>query len=73
MERPIRCFSCGKVLGDKYEKIDKLKKEKKSMKEIFEIMKIDRMCCRLIIMNIVVLSDKVEKYHNCEIGLIKNS
>lgn len=71
MERPIRCFSCGKVLGDKYEKIDELKEQGKSMKEIFGIMKIDRICCRLIIMNTVVLSDKVERYTKCNVGLIE--
>ena len=41
MSRPIRCFTCSKVLGNKYEKFDKYKDKEKGFKELG----IERYCC----------------------------
>ena len=58
---PVRCFTCGKVIGDKWEKYlekveaseiihadtDSLKKDHKSPEfEAMESLGITRMCCR---------------------------
>lgn len=34
MSRPIRCFTCSKVLGNKYEKFDKYDDKKLAFKEL---------------------------------------
>ena len=34
MSRPIRCFTCSKVLGNKYEKFDKYKDKEKAYKDL---------------------------------------
>ena len=41
MSRPIRCFTCSKVLGNKYEKFDKYDDKKLAFKELG----IERYCC----------------------------
>tara|TARA_B110001450_G_scaffold47489_1_gene44194 strand:+ start:224 stop:406 length:183 start_codon:yes stop_codon:yes gene_type:complete len=44
---PIRCFSCNKVVGDKYEEyIKKSKDESKDNKEILDDLGLNRYCCR---------------------------
>jgi DNA-directed RNA polymerase subunit N (RpoN/RPB10) len=47
---PVRCFTCGKVLANKEETFNKLKKEGKINKEIFEYLKLDRYCCRRMLL-----------------------
>lgn len=59
---PIRCFSCGKVLGGLSTRVDKLKTEGKTNLEIFEILKIERYCCRRIIMSSIDISDIALQY-----------
>ena len=61
---PIRCFTCGKVIADKYdyyiEKIDKLKKEENDdykyfsdihTKEILDELGLVRYCCRRMLLS----------------------
>tara|TARA_B100001758_G_scaffold189597_1_gene166478 strand:- start:202 stop:384 length:183 start_codon:yes stop_codon:yes gene_type:complete len=44
---PIRCFSCNKVIGDKYEEyILKSKEKSKDNKEILDDLGLNRYCCR---------------------------
>lgn len=46
----VRCSSCGKVLGNKWECIDKLLKDGKKLPEIYEMLLIRRYCCKKVIM-----------------------
>lgn len=48
---PVRCFSCGKVIGSKWEKYQKLLEEGKSKKEALDELKIERFCCRGAVMS----------------------
>jgi DNA-directed RNA polymerase subunit N (RpoN/RPB10) len=49
--KPIRCFSCGKVLGNKWEAIDHLRQnEKLSWPEIYEKLNLVRYCCKKTVM-----------------------
>ena len=46
---PIRCFTCNKVLADKYDHFTKKindEKKKETNKEILDDMGIERYCCR---------------------------
>ena len=44
---PIRCFSCNKVVGDKYETyIEEIKKPNKYNKEVLDDLGLNRYCCR---------------------------
>jgi DNA-directed RNA polymerase I, II, and III subunit RPABC5 len=62
MPFPVRCFSCGKVLGNLETKTETLLGEDKTFAEIFKQLKIDRYCCRRIVMSHVDLNEIVLKY-----------
>lgn len=56
---PVRCYTCGKVLGNREEDINKLLDQEKTYEQIFKILKLSRYCCkRMIISNIDYLSLK---------------
>lgn len=48
--KPIRCFTCGKVLGNKWEIIEKLKSDGMKMSDIYEKLNISRYCCKKMVM-----------------------
>jgi DNA-directed RNA polymerase subunit N (RpoN/RPB10) len=59
---PIRCYTCGKLIANKYEQFLQLKKEgKKSPQEILEKdLNIKKYCCkRMIAFNV----DLIESVH----------
>lgn len=63
---PVRCFTCGKVIGDVYESykkryddykkaVDAGEKPKETPKEILDDLGIERYCCRRMILTHVNL------------------
>ena len=60
---PVRCFSCGKPVGQHWQEFRKLVDEdKKSVKEALDKLEIKRFCCRTVIMSHVESIDIVGKY-----------
>jgi DNA-directed RNA polymerase I, II, and III subunit RPABC5 len=47
---PIRCFSCGKVIGNKWEKYLSLIKENNTEKEAMDKLGLNRYCCRVMVL-----------------------
>jgi len=43
---PVRCFTCGKVIADSWEKYLKLIKDGKTEAEALDNIKFNRYCCR---------------------------
>lgn len=62
MTIPVRCYSCGKVTGNKWEPYQKLLSEGVSIKDALDKLGLTRMCCRRILMCHVNLVDKVMSY-----------
>lgn len=68
---PIRCFTCGNLIADKYEKYLKLINEKSRNKQINELtdnkmkifkeLKLKRYCCRRMLLTNVDIIDKIKK------------
>lgn len=66
---PIRCFSCGNLIANKYEKYlellkntDKKKSELEDNQiEIFKKLKLKRYCCRRMLLTNVDIIDKLKK------------
>jgi DNA-directed RNA polymerase subunit N (RpoN/RPB10) len=55
---PVRCFTCGKLIADKYEKYQKFKKEGKPIEEVWDILGINRLCCkRMLVSNVDIVQD----------------
>jgi len=70
---PIRCFTCGKIIGDAYKEYQKRfdeykkaleqgEKPKESPKDILDSLGIDRYCCRRMILTHVELINESAPY-----------
>ncbi len=60
---PVRCFTCGKVVGGVYEEYLKLVNEKKEdPKKAMESLGIERYCCKRTIFSHVDLIDEIAKF-----------
>ncbi len=59
---PVRCFSCGSVIGSKWEDYQRLLEEGKSVKEALDELDLNRFCCRGAIMSHVETIDTVGKF-----------
>jgi DNA-directed RNA polymerase subunit N len=59
---PIRCFTCGKLLGDKHEVYKERLELGEKPEDVFHELGIDRYCCRRMIISHVDLMDEVIKY-----------
>ena len=61
---PIRCFTCGKVIGNKWDRYLQLLNNKKEMSEIFQDLGLNRYCCRRMIISHVDLITKLLHYNS---------
>ena len=61
---PVRCFTCGKVIGNKWNRYLQLLNEKKEMPYIFKTLGLNRYCCRRMIISHVDLIGKLLKYNS---------
>eukprot|EP00461_Guttulinopsis_vulgaris_P004651 UN04653 len=60
---PVRCFSCGKVTGNKYDHYMKLLSDGKTEKEALDELDLKRYCCRRMLLAHVELIDKLLQYN----------
>ena len=59
---PIRCFTCGAVIGHLYEEYAKKVKGGANPAKALEDMGIERYCCRRMFLGHVEVIDKIVKY-----------
>jgi len=59
---PIRCFTCGSVIGNLYDEYSKQVKEGKNPAKVLESMGVERYCCRRMFLAHVEVIDKIAKY-----------
>ena len=60
--RPVRCFSCGKLLADKYEKFEERVKKGEEPKRVLDDLGVKRYCCRAAMLTSVNLMDEIAKF-----------
>ncbi len=60
---PVRCFSCGKVIGDGWEAFAKRVSEGEAPKDVLDDLGITRYCCRRMILSHVELIDEILKFY----------
>jgi DNA-directed RNA polymerase subunit N len=58
---PVRCFSCGGVIGDKYEEF-KRRIKTEDPKEVMDSMGVKRYCCRRMLLSQADFIDEVIKF-----------
>ena len=60
---PIRCFTCGNVIGQLFKEWDeRIKKGEESPKEILDSLGLTRFCCRRMLITHVELLDETIKF-----------
>ena len=59
---PVRCFTCGKVTGNKYEQYMNLIQNGKTEAEALDIIGMRRYCCRRMILGHVEIIDQLLQY-----------
>lgn len=59
---PVRCYTCGKVTGNKWQHYNDLIKEGKSQAEAFSILGLKRYCCKRILLGHIDIVDTLMAY-----------
>ncbi len=60
---PVRCFSCGQVIADKWEEYDeRVNKKHEDPGKVLDSMGVKRYCCRRMLISHVDLIDEVISY-----------
>jgi DNA-directed RNA polymerase subunit N len=62
MMAPVRCFSCGTLIGDKWEEFARRVQGGETPKTVLDDLGIKRYCCRRMILSNVEIIDEVIKY-----------
>jgi DNA-directed RNA polymerase subunit N (RpoN/RPB10) len=56
---PVRCFTCGKVMANKWVTYQQQIQEGKAAAQILDDMKLTRYCCRSMLLSHVDILDKM--------------
>ncbi len=63
MLKPIRCFTCGSLVGDKYDMFTDQVKAGVNPCEVLDSMDIKRYCCRRMILSNIDIIDQTLPYY----------
>ncbi len=60
---PVRCFSCGKVVGDKWEPFSQRVAAGEPPRDVLDDLGVERYCCRRMLLSHVELIDEVLQFY----------
>ena len=64
---PVRCVTCGKLLGDKWEEFKDRVKSGEKPSAVLDSMEIRRYCCRrMVLSHVDLLEDVIQFYEKKE-------
>ena len=63
---PVRCYTCGKVIGNKWEPYQNMLKKDLPPGEALDKLNLKKYCCRRIILTHVDIIDSLLKYVDVE-------
>ena len=59
---PIRCFTCGNLIGDKWEEYDRRVKSSEDAGKVLDDLGLKRQCCRALFVGHVDLIKKITHF-----------
>jgi len=60
---PVRCFTCGGLIGDKWEDFAKRVKGGENSGRVLDSLGVKRYCCRRMLMSHVEIIDEILKFY----------
>ncbi|MEM0314362.1 MAG: DNA-directed RNA polymerase subunit N [Candidatus Bathyarchaeia archaeon] len=60
---PVRCFTCGKLIADKWEEFAIRVKAGEDPAEVLDSLELKRYCCRRMILSHVDIIDEILRFH----------
>lgn len=63
MIMPVRCFTCGKLIADKWEEFAIRVKAGENPAEVLDSLGLKRYCCRRMILSHVDIIDEILRFH----------
>jgi DNA-directed RNA polymerase subunit N len=63
MEIPVRCFTCGKVISNKWDEFQERVEDGEDKKEVLDDVGLEKYCCRTIFLTHVDTIDEVGEHH----------
>jgi DNA-directed RNA polymerase subunit N len=60
---PVRCFTCGKLVGDKWEEFTRRIKTGENASDILDSLGVKRYCCRRMLLSNVEIVDEVLRFY----------
>jgi DNA-directed RNA polymerase subunit N len=59
---PVRCFTCGKVIGDRWEEFSRRTQQGEDSSKVLDELGMKRYCCRRMFISHVEVIDELLKY-----------
>jgi DNA-directed RNA polymerase subunit N len=59
---PVRCFTCGALIGDKYEEYVKRVRRGEHPKDVLDSLGVQRYCCRRMLLSHVEVINSILKF-----------
>ncbi len=63
---PVRCFTCGALIGDKWLEYARRVKQGEDPKRVLDDLEVKRYCCRRMFLSHVELIDEILLYEEAE-------
>ena len=64
MQVPVRCFSCGKVIGDEWEEFqERVEEDEEDAGDVLDDLGLEKYCCRTVFLTNVDVIDEVGEHH----------
>jgi len=60
---PVRCFTCGKLIGDKWEDFTARVKAGENPGEVLDTLGVKRYCCRRMLLSHAEILDEVLRFY----------
>ena len=60
---PVRCFTCGKLIADKWEKFTEKVQSGEDSKKVLDELGVNRYCCRRMLLSHTEIIDEILHFH----------